>query len=126
MDLPQLKFANGFDETDAFEAKQRGYYDNVIVELPSRGRYKDRVHFWPFDAWSVLPNRSVVAEVYPSLWSMTFPTAGRTPEQQDAFATAEWLRRVDMDANLEKFLCPELEPNERKTAEIEGWILGVA
>jgi hypothetical protein len=38
---------------------------------------KDHVHFWPFDGWSVPPNRSVVAEVYPSLWNRTFPSAGR-------------------------------------------------
>jgi site-specific DNA-cytosine methylase len=62
----------------------------------------------------------VVAEVYPSLWSRTFPSAGRTPDQQDAYATAEWLRRADTDGSLEKFLCPELEARERKTAEIEG------
>ncbi len=36
---------------------------------------KDRVHFWPFDGWSVPTNGSVVAEVYPSLWGRTFPTA---------------------------------------------------
>ena len=83
------------------------------------------MHFWPFDGWSLPPNRSVVAEVYPSLWSRTFPSAGRTPGQQDAFATTEWLRRSDSDGSLEKFLCPELEPHQRKTAEIEGRILGV-
>jgi hypothetical protein len=47
-----------------------------------RQQAKDRVHFWPFDGWGVPPNRSVVAEVYPALWSRTFPTAGRTPDQQ--------------------------------------------
>jgi hypothetical protein len=62
---------------------------------------------------------------YPLLWSRTFPSAGRTPDQQDAYATTEWLRRADCDGSLEKFLCPELGPNERKAAEIEGWILGV-
>src|SRR5216684_8996112 len=80
---------------------------------------KDRVHFWPFDGWSVPPNCSVVAEVYPSLWGRTFPSAGRTPDQQDAFATAEWLRRADANGSLAQFLTPELEPRERKTAEIE-------
>lgn len=58
-------------------------------------------------------------------WSRTFLSAGRTPDQQDAFAIAKWLQRADCDGSLEKFFCPELEPNERKTAEIEGWILGV-
>jgi hypothetical protein len=67
----------------------------------------------------------VIAEVYPALWSRTFPIAGRTTDQQDAYATAEWLRRADGDGSLEKLFCPELEPDERKTAEIEGWILGV-
>jgi hypothetical protein len=40
--------------------------------------------------------------------------------------TTEWLRRADCDGNLEKFLCPEPDPNERGTPEIEGWILGAA
>ena len=30
------------------------------------------VHFWPFDGWDVPAGRSVVAEVYPSLWSRGF------------------------------------------------------
>ena len=90
-----------------------------------RMRAGDHVHFWPFDGWTVPPNRSVIAEVYPSLWSRSFPSIGRTPDQQDAFATAEWLRRADNDGGLEKYLNPLLEPKERKTAEIEGWILGV-
>ena len=52
--------------------------------------------------------------------------SGRTPDQQDAYATAEWLRRADSDGSLEKFLFPEIESDGRKTGEIEGWILGVA
>lgn len=86
---------------------------------------KGCVHFWPFDGWTAPLGCSVVAEVYPALWNRTFPRADRTDHQQDAFATAEWLRRADADGSLEKFLCPELEPSERKAAEIEGWILGV-
>jgi hypothetical protein len=90
-----------------------------------RQHAKDHIHFWPFDGWSVPPNCSVVAEVYPALWSRTFPSMGRTTDQQDAFATAEWLRRADANGSLDRFLCPELQPQERKTGEIEGWILGV-
>ena len=90
-----------------------------------RRQDKVHVHFWPFNGWSVPPNRSVVAEVNPALWSRTFPREGRTPDQQDAFAIAKWLQRGDGDGSLEKFFCPEIEPHERKTAEIEGWILGV-
>src|ERR1700690_3220393 len=55
-----------------------------------RQHVKDYVHFWPFDGWSLPPNRSVVAEVYPALWSRTFPSAGRTSDQQDAFSIAKW------------------------------------
>jgi hypothetical protein len=88
-----------------------------------RQQTKDHVHFWPLDGWSVPSNRSVVAEVYPALWSRTFPNAGRTPDQQNVFATAEWLRRADRDGSLERYLRPEIELNERK--KIEGWILGV-
>ena len=84
-----------------------------------------RVHFWPFDGWIVPPDSSVIAEVYPSLWSRSFPSAGRSQDQQDAFATAEWLRRSDRDSTLRQFFSPELETSERKVAEIEGWILGV-
>jgi hypothetical protein len=90
-----------------------------------RQHAKDHVHFWPFDGWEVPPNRSVVTEVYPALWSRTFPSDGRTPDQQDAFAIAKWFQRADRDGSLGKFFYPELEPNERVTAEIEGWILGV-
>jgi hypothetical protein len=85
-----------------------------------------RVHFWPFDGWDPPPGRSVIAEVYPALWNRTFPRGDRTDHQQDAFATAEWLRRADSNGSLEKFLHPMLDPQERKTVEIEGWILGVA
>ena len=91
-----------------------------------RRHAKERVHFWPFDGWGVPPNYSVVAEVYPALWTRTFPNAGRTQDQQDAFSAAEWLRQADANGSLAHFLMPELQPQARKTAEIEGWILGVA
>ena len=68
----------------------------------------------------------MVAAIYPSLWSRTFPGTGRALDQQDAFATAEWLLRADTDGGLERFLHPELEPHGRMAAETEGWILGVA
>ena len=66
-----------------------------------------------------------VVGALPNGWSKGFPTAGRTADQQDAYATAEWLRRADRDGSLEKFLSPQIEPHERWAAENEGWILGV-
>ena len=34
-----------------------------------RQQVATRVHFWPFDGWAIRAGSSVVAEVYPSLWS---------------------------------------------------------
>jgi hypothetical protein len=91
-----------------------------------RTRAEDRVHFWPFDGWTVPPGKSAVVEVYPALWSHSFPRDGRDSHQQDAYAAAEWLRRSDQDGNLGRFFSPSLTEQERKDAEIEGWILGIA
>ncbi len=90
-----------------------------------RRRLGNRVHFWPFDGWEFPSGRSVVAEVYPALWNRGFPREGRTPDQHDAYSVATWLQRADLDGTLAGFLKPELSPNERANAEIEGWILGV-
>jgi len=67
----------------------------------------------------------VLAEAYPSLWSKGYPREGRTPDQQDAYAAAAWLREADLEGRLEQFLKPSLTPGERATAGYEGWILGV-
>ncbi len=91
-----------------------------------RKRCGPRIHFWPFEGWAVPPGRSLLAEVYPSLWMRRCERAGRDPDQQAAFATAAWLRRADLDGSLEFFLTPPLEAPERETAQVEGWILGVA
>jgi hypothetical protein len=86
----------------------------------------DRVHFWPFDGWHIPPGKSLVTEVYPALWSHGFARDSRNSDQQDAYAAAEWLRRSDLDGSLERFLSPSLTAHEKKVAEIEGWILGIA
>ena len=70
--------------------------------------------------------KSVVAEVYPALWSHTFSRDGRNSDQHDAYSAAEWLRRSDLDGSLDRFFNPLLNEHERKVAEIEGWILGIA
>ncbi len=90
-----------------------------------RRRLGARIHFWPFDGWDVLPGRSLVAEVYPSLWRAHWPSDGRTPDQHDAYVVAAWLQQVARDGALDGFLRPALTPEERAVAEIEGWILGV-
>jgi hypothetical protein len=82
-------------------------------------------HFWPFDGWQIPPGRSVVAEVYPSLWNRDFPRENRTADQHDAYSIAEWMRRTDGDGLLPTFFNPVLSPQERRIANVEGWILGV-
>jgi hypothetical protein len=86
----------------------------------------NRVHFWPFDGWDVPPNGLVIAEVYPALWSRNFPMDGRTQDQQDAFAIVKWFQEMDREGSLQKYFQPRQEPDERRQAEIEGWILGVS
>lgn len=85
----------------------------------------DRVHFWPFDGWDIPAGRSAIAEVYPALWSRSFPQEGRTADQHDAWSVAAWLRDADLDGSLGGYLAPLLTPAEREVAQIEGWILGV-
>lgn len=84
-----------------------------------------RVHFWPFDGWEAPAGRSLVVEAYPSQWSAGYPRGDRTPDQHDAYATAAWMRDTDADGRLAHYLKPDLTPEERETAEVEGWILGV-
>ncbi len=91
-----------------------------------RAQCRKNVHFWPFDGWEIPTGRSVVAEVYPSLWTRRFPKdEGHNDDQHAAYATAAWLQRADTNGLLPQFFNPALEPDERTTAQIEGWILGV-
>ena len=86
----------------------------------------ERVHFWPFDGWKIPAGRSVVAEVYPSLWTRRFANDGaRDADQHAAYAATAWLRRADMNGSLANFFAPPLEDKERAIAQVEGWILGV-
>jgi hypothetical protein len=84
-----------------------------------------RVHFWPFDGWVPREECSVIAEVYPSLWSRGYPRSDRTPDQHDAWSVAEWMRQSDADASLAAFFAPDLSESDRAAAAVEGWILGV-
>lgn len=90
-----------------------------------RDQLKNSVHFWPFDGWNIPAGKSALVEVYPSLWSRTYPREGRTPDQHDAYVTSIWLRQMDMDSCLGRFLKPDMVPGEYDVARVEGWILGV-
>jgi hypothetical protein len=90
-----------------------------------RQRLGARVHVWPLDGWDIPAGRSALVEAYPRLWRLDVPRAGRNDHQQDAYAIAAALRRVDGIESLGPFLRPELTAEERRRAEIEGWILGL-
>jgi len=91
-----------------------------------RTHCRERVHFWPFAGWEIPLGRSVVAEVYPSLWTRRFAdNEERNGDQHAAYAVASWLRRADKNGSLQQFLSPKLETEEQKIAQVEGWILGV-
>lgn len=90
-----------------------------------RQKLRERVHFWPFDGWDPDPEKHVIAEVYPRLWSAQFPNEGRTPDQHDAFCVAAWLRNVDGRKALSPFFTPRLSNDSRNVGLCEGWILGV-
>lgn len=85
----------------------------------------DNVHFWPFDGWNPPQGRSVIAEVYPRLWKDLRPAGELTADQQDAYAVAAWLKREDAAGSLPGHFAPVLSSQDRETAEIEGWILGL-
>lgn len=90
-----------------------------------RKQCKRPIHFWPFDGWEIPEGKSVVAEVYPSLWTRRFPKGDRDSDEQAAYAAAAWLQRSDRDGSLDGFLSPKLTAEERGIAKIEGWTLGV-
>lgn len=85
-----------------------------------------KVHCWPFDGWDPPAGRSVLAEVYPSLWSRSYPSGARNPDQHDAYAVARWMQGQDTADALPRWFNPELPPAVRSTTALEGWILGLA
>lgn len=93
--------------------------------LRIREELRDRVHFWPFDGWLPPEDRSVIAEVYPSIFSKRYLREDRTVDQQDAYAIARWLFESDGRDILTKYFEPPLTDQERRVAELEGWILGI-
>lgn len=84
-----------------------------------------RAHFWPFDGWGIPTGRSVISEVYPSLWSRSFDRERRNADQHDAYSVAEWMRHADLEGTLAGFFNPFLSPADRMVAQVEGWILGI-
>ena len=85
----------------------------------------DRVHFWPFDGWEIREGKSVIAEVYPSIFRNRYDREGRTPDEHDAYSVARWLKETCERGFLGRYLAPPLTEEERQAACLEGWILGI-
>ncbi len=86
----------------------------------------ERVHVWPFDGWQIPAGKCVLAEVYPSIFRNRYPREGRSADEQDAYAVARWLAEADARGSLSRYFEPPLTLPERRIADREGWILGVA
>jgi len=84
-----------------------------------------KVHFWPMDGWNVPQGKSVIAEIYPAIFKNRFPRGDRSVDQQDAYAVARWLKESGERGILNRYFDPPLSDEERKNADLEGWILGV-
>ena len=85
----------------------------------------DRLHFWPFDGWEIADNKSVLVEVFPSIFRNRYARDQRSVDQQDAYSTARWLSESDDQGFLDQFFHPPLSDRERQIADLEGWIFGI-
>jgi hypothetical protein len=85
-----------------------------------------QVHSWPFDGRKVPGGRSVIVEVYPSLVRNRYPKVSRTKDQQQAHAVARWLAERDGHGFLARYFDPPLTAEQRRVADLEGWLFGVS
>ena len=90
-----------------------------------RDELGEAVHFWPFDGWAPPPGKAVITEVYPSIFGNRYPRDDRSPDEQDAYATARWIADMASRGALAACIDPPLAPAERALAALEGWILRV-
>lgn len=84
-----------------------------------------KVHFWPFDSFTIPPRLSVIVEVYPSIFRRRFSKENRSVDEHDAYSIARWLQEMDSRGVLSQYFNPPLTKKEKDQAKFEGWILGV-
>lgn len=93
-----------------------------------RHEFSDVLHFWPFDGLTIPDAKSVIAEVYPSLFYQrySYPDFLQRRDAKDACAVALWLQQQDAHDKLDIYLrLPTLTLQEIEVAYKEGWILGI-
>jgi hypothetical protein len=69
--------------------------------------------------------KSVITEIYPSIFKNRFPRQDRSADQQDAYCVARWFTETDERGLLDQYFQPALTDEERELANLEGWILGI-
>lgn len=101
--------------------------------LDLRKKFQGRVHFWPFDGLFGWEGKSVVAEVYPSIFrkryrediQKKFKEVKLSTDMQDAAAVCWWLKDFDQRDLLSHYFDPPLTEKDQKCVIREGWILGI-
>jgi len=86
---------------------------------------RTNTHFWPFDGFDIPEGKSVVTEIFPTLFRRRFSRGQRTTDQHDAYSVSSWLREMDRRGSLREYFNPPLTLPERQQVQLEGWILGV-
>jgi len=85
-----------------------------------------RPHFWPFDGFEIPPDKSVLVEIFPSIFRKRYSKhENYTADDHDAMCVAQWLMDMDGRGFLSTFFNPPLISKEREIARLEGWILGI-
>ena len=96
-----------------------------IKALRSDPEIRSKTHFWPFDGFDVPEDKSVVVEVFPTLFRRRFNRGERTADQQDAYVVSAWLRDMDRRGAILDYFNPPLTLPERQQVRLEGWVFGV-
>jgi hypothetical protein len=68
----------------------------------------------------------MIVEIYPSLVRHRYPKDDRTKDEQDAYAITRWLTEMDRNGFLLRYFEPPLTDEQRRVADLEGWIFGVS
>ena len=84
-----------------------------------------KVHFWPFDGFTIPRRSSVIVEVYPAIFRRRFPKLYKSGDEHDAYSIARWLQEMDSRGVLSQYFKPPLTKKEMDQVKLEGWILGV-
>jgi len=87
--------------------------------------HSNRSHFWPFDGFEIPPNKSVIVEIFPSIFRKRYPRRYKSTDEHDAYCVALWLKEMDSRGLLKNYFNPLLTDEERELAKLEGWILGI-